>query len=256
MSAINTGSIDVNYPVPGINNSSQGFRDNFTGIKNNLDTAGTEITELQNKVILKSALTGLVLNNDMGNTLITNALTQGFRSTTYNLGNNLSGTVAIDLSKGDVQYGTATGNVSLSFTGWAPTGTMSRVELILTVNSASILVNIPSQVTIGTSTLENYQVSMTGGNVCVQGSLGLDSPSVLHYVFMTKDCGTTVEVTSVNRPRRATQLTSTVPVSSVGVQGDRIGDIAMNSTYLFLCIANYDGSSNIWKRVTLTGGAW
>ena len=43
-SAINTNGINVNYPVPGINNSSQGFRDNFTAIRTDLNTAATEIT--------------------------------------------------------------------------------------------------------------------------------------------------------------------------------------------------------------------
>ncbi len=56
MSNINTSSIDVNYPTPGVNNSSQGFRDNFSAIATNLNTAGTEITELQQKAVVKTAL--------------------------------------------------------------------------------------------------------------------------------------------------------------------------------------------------------
>lgn len=253
MSAINTGSINVNYPTPGINNSSQGFRDNFTGIKNNLDTAGTEITDLQNKVLLKSALTGIPLNNDMGNTLISNALIQGFRNTTFNLGNNLSGAVTVDLTKGDVQYGTVTGSVSLGFSGWAPSGTYSEVDVILTVNSASLLVTLPSAVTIGIKTLENYSTpTVPGGNVIVLGSLGLDSPSVLHWRFSTKDCGTSIEITPLNRPRKATQLTTTVPSTNIGNQGDRTGAIAMDSTYIYVCTANWDGINPIWKRITLS----
>ncbi len=86
-SAINTNGINVNYPVPGINNSSQGFRDNFTAIRTDLNTAATEITDLQNNVVLKQALTGTTLNNDMANTLISNAATRGFRASTFNLGN-------------------------------------------------------------------------------------------------------------------------------------------------------------------------
>ncbi len=46
MSTINTNSLNVNYPVPGVNNNTQGFRDNFSSIKTNLDTAGTEISDL------------------------------------------------------------------------------------------------------------------------------------------------------------------------------------------------------------------
>ena len=87
MSSINTNPININYPVPGVNNNSQGFRDNFASIVTNLNAAGTEITDLQNKVVVKQALTGTTVNNDMANTLFSNASTRSFRATTYNLGN-------------------------------------------------------------------------------------------------------------------------------------------------------------------------
>ena len=73
MSTINTNGINVNYPIPGQNNSTQGFRDNFSAIKTNINTAGQEITELQQKVVLKEGLNNITLNNDMANTLISNA---------------------------------------------------------------------------------------------------------------------------------------------------------------------------------------
>ena len=37
MSQINTNGINTNYPEPGTNNSSQGFRDNFAQIRTNLN---------------------------------------------------------------------------------------------------------------------------------------------------------------------------------------------------------------------------
>ena len=103
MSTINTNGIDGNYPTPGQNNSSEGFRDNFTAIKNNLNTAGTEITELQDKAVLKQGLQNITLDNNMANTLISNAAIRTFRNTTYNLGNNVAGTVVVDCTLGDVQ---------------------------------------------------------------------------------------------------------------------------------------------------------
>ena len=45
-SAITTTNIDVTFPVPGVDNDTQGFRDNFSAIKNALDTAYTEISAL------------------------------------------------------------------------------------------------------------------------------------------------------------------------------------------------------------------
>jgi hypothetical protein len=131
MSTINTNGIDVNYPIPGVNNNSQGFRNNFTAIKNNLNTAASEITDLENKVVLKTALANTILNNDMANTLISNASTLQFRATTYNLGNSLSGTVLVNCSLGDVQYGTLGSNITLTFGSWAPTDTQSTLQLQL-----------------------------------------------------------------------------------------------------------------------------
>ena len=40
------GDIDGTFPVAGQDNSSQGFRDNFTAIKNNFTAAKTDIDEM------------------------------------------------------------------------------------------------------------------------------------------------------------------------------------------------------------------
>lgn len=250
MSTIDTSQIDTAYPVPGINNSSQGFRTNFTAIKSGLDTASTEITDLQNKVVVKSALTGTTLNNDMANTLISNALVQGFRATTYNLGNNLSGTVTINVTNGDVQYGTITGNVTLAFAAWAPAGTQQNVQTIFNVANANAVVTIPSNVTDGMVTLENYAGNgVAGGNFTVAANV-----TKVHHEFSTVDCGTNITVMPIDRPRKATQLITTVPASNVGVLGDKAGTVASDANYFYVCTANYDGATAIWKRVTLT--AW
>lgn len=198
MSNINTSSIDVNYPIPGVNNSSQGFRDNFAAIKTNLDTASSEITDLQQKAVVKSALVDVPLNNDMANTLISNALTQTFRATTYNLGNSLSGTVTVDVTNGDVQYGTITGNVNLAFSKWSPAGTQSNVQVIFNVanTTANYSIILPTNVTDGATTLENYVGNGVGGSVTVPTGVAR-----LHYNFTTIDCGTNIEVQPLDRPR-------------------------------------------------------
>ena len=41
------GNVDGTYPKAGQDNSSQGFRDNFSSIKNNFTEAKTEIEALQ-----------------------------------------------------------------------------------------------------------------------------------------------------------------------------------------------------------------
>jgi hypothetical protein len=49
-----SATIDVNYPVAGINQSSQGFRSNFAAIKSGFDQAASEVSNLQGKIIVVS----------------------------------------------------------------------------------------------------------------------------------------------------------------------------------------------------------
>lgn len=228
MSTINTNGLDVNYPVPGVNNNSQGFRDNFASIKTNIDTAGTEITDLQNKVVVKQALTGASINNDMGNTLISNAATRSFRATTNNLGNALSGTVLVNVSLADVHYGTIAGNTTLQFGSWAPTGTQSNVQLCLNVSNANAVISFPSELAInsdsGVMSLENF--ANIANVATVTAPYGVTQ---LDYRVSTLDCGTTLTIEPYNRPRIASQIQER-DVIPTGLQGDVAGDIAVSTT--------------------------
>ena len=274
MSAINTNGIRTNYPVPGINNDSQGFRDNFTSIKNNLDSASTEITDLQNKVIVKSALNNSSLNNDMANTLISNALVKSFRASTYNLGANIvtsgSDVKLINVSQGDVQYGTITGNTTINFGAWAPSGTQSNVQLILTVANTQAVIKFPDTTIDSTGnivaglgytarSLENYA---SNGSPAVSTvytntvTVPKDAFQVgggvakLQYMISTEDCGTTLEIHPINRNQKANQITIRTPTNT-GAQGDTAGTICSDGTFMYLCVGDYDGSAVIWKKITL-----
>jgi len=263
MSAINTNGINVNYPVPGINNSTQGFRDNFNSIKTNIDTTSSEITELQQKAVLKSALNSAPINNDMSGTLISNASVRGFRTTTYNLGNDISGTKTIDVTKADVQYGTITANTTLQFGGWAPAGTQSNIQLLLTVANSNAYVTFPNTVcksdgNIDTGMkssarlLENYTSNAAPGiGVTYTNQISVPNKvDTLHYEFSTENCGSTIEVTPLNRNQKANQISIRTPIATGNV-GDTAGTICSDSTYLYVCIGNYDGSTAIWKKITL-----
>lgn len=46
------------------------------------------------------------------------------------------------------------------------------------------------------------------------------------------------------------------PGTSVGVEGDVQGMIAFSNSYIYYCIANYDGSTHIWKRVQWSNDTW
>jgi len=251
MSTINTNGLDVNYPVPGVNNSSQGFRNNFQNIKQNLDAAGNEITDLQGKVVLKAALANTVLNNDMANALISNAAIKGFRSPTYNLGGALSGTIVIDVSLADVQYGNIAGNVQLQFGGWANSTTQSSVTLQLGISNAQAVISFPSNVVsvnnnFGTTLIENFQVTANVATITAPANC-----AQLNYKLTTVDCGNTIYIEPLNRPYQSTQVQTRTP-TQIGSQGDAPGAVAVDSSYLYVCTAYYDGSSNIWTRSNLS----
>ena len=248
MSTINTNGINVNYPVPGVNNNSQGFRDNFASIKTNLNTAGTEITDLQNKVVVKSALANTTVDNDMANTLISNALTRSFRASTYNLGGSITGTLVINVSLGDVQYGTIAGNTTIQFTGWAPTGTQSNVQLQLAVSNSSATISFPTEVTNGVTSLENYaNVANTSTVTVPYGVTELD------YRFSTVDCGNTITVEPYNNSRIISQVQQRTPAPT-GFQGDVAGDIAVDASYAYVCTGTFNsgGANTLVKSATTT----
>lgn len=246
MSQINTNGINVNYPVPGQNNSSQGFRDNFGQIRTNLNTAATEITDLQTKVVLKAALDNSVLNNDMANTQISNCSTRGFRGTTFNLGNALAGTVIVDVNKADVHYGTVTGNVTLQFGSWAPTNTESKVSLRLAVANVDAVISLPSQVV---STNNNFGTTLIENYTRIGNTATLTAPAnteVLEFTFTSLDCGNTINITPTNRPYQATQIVTRTPPPT-GVPGDVAGTVSVDADYIYVCTGDFD--SDIYAKV-------
>ena len=264
MSTINTNGINTNYPVPGENNSSEGFRTNFTSISNNLDTAGEEITELQQKSVLKTALSGIPLSNDMGNTLISNAAVRSFRATTYNLGNALSGTVLVDTSLGDVQMGTVTGNVTFQFAGWAPTNTESAIKLRLNIANTTAHITFPSEASLSTNLLEN-----NNGSSPLIIETAPYGASLLEYELSTVDCGNSILIDPVNRPWQTTQVVTRNTVTPTGYQGDKNGDVcvapsiphvtvtetvAADDTLLTLSTSDFYENMPIMFTGTLIGG--
>lgn len=266
MSDINTNGMNINYPVPGVNNSTQGFRDNFSSIKTNLDVAKTELNDLQGKVLVKSALNNTTLNNDMAGGIISNVETKMFRSSTYDLGASLTGVVVVDVQKGDVQYGVVTGDVSIYFDNWpATTGNkiiQSKIQLRLTVTNPNAVITFPpsthdtntgslvSGPTASVQRLENYGSQyLTPGVFSNQVGIPV-GVSLVVYNIATMDCGTTLEITPVNRNQKASAFELRTPTST-GLPGDGPGTVCSDGQYMYLCVGNYDGETPIWGKVPL-----
>ena len=187
-SAINPNNIDGAYPVAGQDNDSQGFRDNFTNTKTNFEYAADEITDLQNKAVLKAALTGGVLDNNMAGSLLSNAQLQDMSETRVALG-TISGTATIDYSAGSYYTLTTSGSVSLSFTNFSVAGTASRVRVKITVASTAHTVTLPAAVSVGTSNIQGISSNVITFNLT----------GTYEFEFETVDAGTTITVIDQNR---------------------------------------------------------
>jgi hypothetical protein len=247
-SKINTSTINVNYPTPGVNNSSQGFRDNFAAISTNFITSSSEISDLQGKAIFKSALVNTTLNNDMANTIISNCQTLGFRASTFNLGNNLANTVVVDITNGDVQYGTITANAQIQFARWAPSGTQSNVQILLNVANANAVLTLPNNVTRGIDTINNY----LGNGVSGGGPIGMPSTEdQVQYVFSTVDCGTNVTVSPINISRQSEQVVKRIVTAQIGRLGDRAGDVCIGAGFGINTIVVVSGGTGYSSGTTV-----
>jgi hypothetical protein len=188
-SQINPNNIDGTYPVAGQANNTQGFRDNFTNIKTNFQYAEDEITDLQSKAVLKSALSGGTLDNNMSDNLIYAVKLQDV-SYTYVQNTASSGAIAIDYSAGQFQYISTTGSVSLSFSNWPSSSNEGIIRIALNVTSTAHTLTLPSAVSLGTTGLQGY-----ASNVITFASTG-----TYQFEFSTVDGGTTITIYDLNRP--------------------------------------------------------
>jgi len=189
-SAINPQNIDGAYPVAGQDNDSQGFRDNFTNIKTNFTYAAEEITDLQSKAVLKAALTGTVLNNDMGGSILNNAQLQNMSETRVALG-SVSGSQTINYNAGPYYTLTTAGSVSLQFTNFPAAGTVGRCRVRITVASVAHTLTLPSAVSVGTNNIQGINLAT---NVVTFNKTG-----TFEFEFETNDGGTTYTIIDQNR---------------------------------------------------------
>jgi hypothetical protein len=191
MSSINPNNIDGTYPIAGQDNDSQGFRDNFTNVKNNLTFAKSEIEDLQKNVLLKVGLAGTTLDNEMSNAQLKGVQALRFTETIKDLG-ALSGTVTVDWQDAHYQILETTDDVTLDFTGWPTSGFYTKLRLEIIITDVTDTVTLPAEVSSGLSTT-------LGSNGQV-----LNYPATGSYVyeFTTYDNGATITIQELTRNRK------------------------------------------------------
>ena len=168
-SSIDTTTIDANYPVAGIDNDSQGFRDNFNSIKTNITTAGSEITALQaNRARIDAD------NNHVGNEIQDAELLQ-VTEKFNNSSQTLTADHEVDYRDAHVHQFNATapaGNImTVSFVGW-PTNRYAKLRVIMSVSSG-VSTNITLSPGNGTGLNDNNAAWVGGNNILTHtGSIG------------------------------------------------------------------------------------
>ena len=175
-SKIVPGNVDGTFPKAGQDNSSQGFRDNFSAINTNFTEAVTEIVALQtNKANLDKA-------SDFTDNIISRAVLKDTAETVYAHGTT-GGAITLDHENGHYQTITSNASITLTFTNWPATATLGRIILDITFASTAHTITIPTAVIV------------SGGVAGGDGSSNtITCPTSGRYVyeFTTPDAGTTI----------------------------------------------------------------
>jgi hypothetical protein len=174
-SSIVPGNIDGTYPVAGQDNSSQGFRDNFSAIKNNFTEAKSEIEDLQDNKASTDASTSF---ND---NVVTRAVLKDCGETVYAFGTT-GGSITMNHENGHYQTLTTNGSVSLAFTNF-PSGSMGRIILDITYASTAHTLTVTSA-TLAADNVTGFDASTDIVTISTTGRY--------LYEFVTPDGGTTV----------------------------------------------------------------
>jgi hypothetical protein len=199
-SNINPYNIDGTFPIANQDNSSQGFRDNFTNIKNNFIFAQGEIDDLQSKALLTGALNGQTLTNDMNGTQIRRPQLASWTQSLVDLG-AVAGPTNLDFSLANFQKLTSAGPISMDFINWpASVGAgaigygVMRVWLVITDIAHTVIT--PSTVTIA---IQDIAGAMPNGDGTY--TITFDYPGNYIFDISSIDSGQNYQIYDLSRNR-------------------------------------------------------
>jgi hypothetical protein len=165
------------------------MRDNFTNTRTNFQYASDEITELQNKSVLKAAITGTTLDNNMNDQEIY-AVELRDVSYAYSALTATAGSINIDYSVAPFQQINLSGPISLSFSNWPTAGTAGVVRVGFNISNVSQTVTLPAAVSQGVATIGGISPGTPG----VSNTITFSATGNYAFEFVTVDGGTTIWV--------------------------------------------------------------
>lgn len=249
-SQVNPNNIDGTYPVAGQDNDSQGFRDNFTNIRNNFTFAKAEIEDLQNKAVLKSALLNTVLSNDFAGNAVVNPALTSWRETYNNIG-SVSGSVTINFTNGNFQKITMSGSTTLSFSFPANSiGQYASIKLWVNNTNSAWTLTLPSGVTLNNPS----SIGGAGGATPVITFTADEISNNNDYLFefYSVDGGTTLGIIDHTR-NRDIALTALAVEGAFSANGSvAIGSASSNVTITGNLITTGGRINTNYAYITLT----
>ena len=257
-SNINPNNIDGAYPVAGQDNNSQGFRDNFTNTQTNFQYAADEITDLQNKAVLKAALTGTTLNNNMNGVVLSNAQLQQITETVLPLG-TVNGTVSLNFAAGSYQTLTTNGSISIGFSNLPAAGVLGTISLQATVASTSHTITFPTAVSVNTVGIQGLNTST---NVLTFAAVGTYT-----FTLSTSNGGSTINIVEVNKQiqpfnNSAETITANGNISLAttttvfSATGNIVGNLATGTTGQIKTFVAANLSAGKTATVNVTDAGW
>ena len=233
-SQVNPNNIDGSYPVAGQDNDSQGFRDNFTNIRNNFTFIKSEVEDLQNKAVLKSSLTNSTLNNDFAGNAISNATLTSWRETYNNVSNTANGAITIDFANGNFQKIGITGAVSPLTFFWPDntSGYYASIKLWINVANSAHTVTFATAPTLGDpDTIAGYSAGVLSFNAAELAN----NNDYLFEIF-TLDGGSTLGIKDLIRNRdvdlSGMSITGNLALDNISVSGNvTSGNVTSGNVY-------------------------
>jgi len=231
MSNINPNNIDNTFPIPGRDNDSRGFRDNFANIKSNFGLAKSELDQIQQGAVFKST------TNNMNNGVISNARLDGVQTTAVAMG-LVVGSAPIDVSKGHFHTFTIESSTALGFSNWSPTTTYSSVVVEVNIDADGAALVLPAAVRVGLYNLRGYNpVTHSIALVVPLGPPGT-YPERFMYEFSTSDGGQTITIVDLIQPREGIPpglmllVGSLPPPVGWAATGDTVETVGMTTLYV------------------------
>lgn len=251
-SNINPYSIDGTYPIANQDNSSQGFRDNFTNIQNNFITASAEISDLQSKVITTSALTGQTLNNDMSGAILTRPQLNAWSETVQDLG-TISGTATLDYTQANFQKITSAGAITLNLINWPGSASNAshgygRMRIMIVITQTAHTLTLPNSVVVGQNELSGFNPATN--------TITFDATGTYVFDLSSYDSGNSYLIFDLTRNKSlihgnliidSTNGSTSSYVPAHSNSAGTAGQVAWDNYYWYVCVG-----TNTWLRTSLS----